>query len=259
MNMHAHMFDAYGIFLPRKSPEAMLQAMDESNCVMSLFASHEALLNPSIGESKDIEVVRKYPGRFRAYHVVMSRYLDPKADLRRMEKHSNVFVGFKFHSTCYQVALADPRHDPYWQYAEDRGLLVLAHTWGHNDLCGPAEVEKILKKYPTVVFIAGHSFHDEWDAAPRLAKDYPNFYIELTAVLDNRGALDLFIEKAGSKQILFGTDLPWFSIHHGVGAVLSAEMSDEDRRNILYRNAARLLRRFHWFPPLWNARAPGVS
>ena len=41
--------------------------------------------------------------------------------------------------------------------------------------------------------------------------------------------------------MLFGTDLPWFSPLHGIGCVLSAEITDEDRRNILYRNAEKLL------------------
>jgi predicted TIM-barrel fold metal-dependent hydrolase len=41
--------------------------------------------------------------------------------------------------------------------------------------------------------------------------------------------------------MLFGTDLPWFSPLQGIGAVLSAEISDDDRRNILHRNADDLL------------------
>jgi predicted TIM-barrel fold metal-dependent hydrolase len=87
----------------------------------------------------------------------------------------------------------------------------------------------------------------------RLADEFPNFYYELTAVLDDRGPLDFFLEKArgGSRQVLFGTDLPWFSLHHGIGSVLSADMSDDDRRNIFYRNGVRLLSRFKWFCPLW--------
>ena len=78
----------------------------------------------------------------------------------------------------------------------------------------------------------------------------------MTAVIDDRGPLDMFLAKAkrGSRQVLFGTDLPWFSIHHGIGGVLSADMTDDDRRNILYRNGARLLGRFGWFRPVWEAR-----
>ncbi len=257
LDFHGHMYDCSGLFLPRRSPEGMLRTMDACNTVLTLFAGHEAMAHPVAGVAKDIEAVRRYPERFRAYHPVISRHLDPEADLKRMEEHADVFVGFKFHGDGYGVPIADPRHDPYWEYADSHGLLVLAHTWGGSANDGPDEVEKVLRKHPNAVFIAGHSFHTDWGRAADFANEFPNFYAELTAVLDNRGGLDLLVERAGSEKILFGTDLPWFSTHYGIGAVLSAEMSDEDRLNILYRNGEKLLRRFTWFPPIWEARGPG--
>ena len=44
----------------------------------------------------------------------------------------------------------------------------------------------------------------------------------------------------GSEHLLFGTDQPWFDEYQAVGGVLSARISDEDKRNILYRNAERI-------------------
>jgi predicted TIM-barrel fold metal-dependent hydrolase len=44
--------------------------------------------------------------------------------------------------------------------------------------------------------------------------------------------------------MLFGTDLPWFDPHHAIGALLSADISDEDRHNICHCNAEKLLARF---------------
>ena len=48
------------------------------------------------------------------------------------------------------------------------------------------------------------------------------------------------VDAVGSQKVLFGTDLPWFEEHFGIGCVVLAHISDEDRRNILYRNAERL-------------------
>jgi predicted TIM-barrel fold metal-dependent hydrolase len=80
-----------------------------------------------------------------------------------------------------------------------------------------------------------------------LGSECPNLYYELTAVTDDYGAIELICEKVGSERVLFGTDLPWFDTHHGIGAVLSAEIDDEDRHNILHRNGEKLLRRLgHW-------------
>ena len=49
------------------------------------------------------------------------------------------------------------------------------------------------------------------------------------------------MREAGSEKIVFGTDLPWFSTFYYVGAILEADITDEDRRNIFYRNGRRLL------------------
>ncbi len=259
LDFHAHMHDCGGLFLPHREPEGMLETMDACNTVLTCFAGHEALAHAATGEAKDMDAARKYPERFKVYHAVMSRWVNPEADLKRVDENPDLFVGFKYHPSWYQVPLSDPRHTPYWEYANEKRLLVLSHTWGGSAVDGPEEVAKIVERYPDLVFVAGHSFHGQWERAPEFATRYPNFYMELTAVLDNRGQLDMFVDKAGSERILFGTDLPWFATHHGIGAVLEAEMTDDDRRNIFYRNGAKLLSRFPWFDSIWKARAPKVK
>ena len=76
---------------------------------------------------------------------------------------------------------------------------------------------------------------------PAVAREHENLYLELTAVLDDRGAMEKFVAAGLTNQLLFGTDLPWFDPHHGIGAVLSADIVDIDRHNILHRNAEALL------------------
>jgi predicted TIM-barrel fold metal-dependent hydrolase len=252
LDFHAHMGDDGGIFLPKRTPEAMIDTMDNCNTLLTCFSGHEALFMPTIGKKLDIDAAVKYPNKFKTYFTVVSRYLDYDNDIKLMEEYPNVFVGFKFLCDYYAVPLSDPVHDKYWEYANDNHLLVLSHTWGGSRYNGCEEAEKILNKYTDLVLIAGHSFHGEWDRAVELVKKYPNLYLELTAVLDDRGPLDMFVKEIGSERILFGTDLPWFSTHHGIGAVLSANMTDEDRRNIFYRNGARLLQRFSWFSSIWD-------
>jgi hypothetical protein len=252
LDFHAHMGDNGGTFLPKKTPEAMIDTMNSCNTLLTCFSGHESLFFPTIGEKLDIDAVTRYPNKFKAYLSVVSRYLDYNRDVKLMKTHPDVFIGFKFLCDYYAIPLSDPIHDIYWEYANNNQLLVLAHTWGGSRFDGYEEAEKILKKYKDLVFIAGHSFNGKWDKAVELVKKYPNIYLELTAVLDDRGPLDMFVKEVGSEKILFGTDLPWFSTHHGIGAVLSANMTDEDRRNIFYRNGVKLLQRFPWFSLIWD-------
>ncbi len=48
--------------------------------------------------------------------------------------------------------------------------------------------------------------------------------------------------ECGSTRIVFGADAPWFNHHYYIGSLLGADITDEDRRNICYRNAERLLK-----------------
>ena len=34
---------------------------------------------------------------------------------------------------------------------------------------------------------------------------------------------------------------------HGAGMILDADISDEDRENIFYKNADKILKRFDWY------------
>ncbi|RKY59388.1 MAG: hypothetical protein DRP95_05120 [Candidatus Latescibacterota bacterium] len=148
------------------------------------------------------------------------------------------------------------REEVHWEGVgignKEEDLLVLSHTWGRSDKDGPDEAEKFLREYPGVTFIAGHSFHGEWERAADMAGEYPQLYLDLCAVMDDRGVLELFVERAGSHKILFGTDLPWFDPHYYIGAVLSADISDDARRDIFYRNGVRVLSRFSWFGQVWG-------
>ena len=74
LDFHAHMGDNGGIFLPKRTPEAMISTMDSCNTLITCFCGHETLFMPSIGVKKDIEAVKKYPNRFKAYHGVVSNF-----------------------------------------------------------------------------------------------------------------------------------------------------------------------------------------
>ena len=55
------------------------------------------------------------------------------------------------------------------------------------------------------------------------------------------GLIEYMVETAGSEKVVFGSDLPWYSQHYHAGAVLFARISDEERHDILHRNAEGLL------------------
>ncbi len=240
-DMHGHMGTWGAIYFPRGEVEQMIGTMDECGVKMLTFSHHHALMSPDMGNRPSIEAARRFPDRLRAYCVINPNYPEmAAADLASFEQYRDVFVGFKFLSDYHRVPITDAGYRPALEYADQHKLLTLMHTWGGSPYDGAAAVRTLAERYHHVRFLLGHSCHDDWDAAVALARDFPNIYLELTAIFDNRGALEKFAAEAGSERMLFGTDLPWFDPHQAVGALFSAHLSDEEIHNICHRNAEKL-------------------
>ncbi|MCJ7739487.1 MAG: amidohydrolase family protein [Anaerolineae bacterium] len=244
-DMHGHMGAWHSIYFARPDAPDMLRTMDECGVRMLVFSHHMALFAPDIGNTPAIQAVRRYPDRMRAYCAINPNYPElTRSDLASFESYRDVYVGFKFLPDYHKVSLCDERYRAVWEHADDRHLLVLTHTWGGSEFDGPEVVRLMAEKYSRVKLLLGHSCHGEWDAAVRLAQDFRNVYLELTAVFDDRGVLEKFVREVGSDRLLFGTDLPWFDPHHAIGVLLSADITDDDRHNICHRNAESLLAPF---------------
>jgi len=243
LDFHAHMHEHQGMYLPSQEPEAMIATMRRCNTRLTVFCSHMALKYAECEEEYNLRVAQRFPAYFKAYHAVIPGKTEFASAVRRMEENESCYFGFKFHCDSHATPLTDPAYTPFLAYMNARGLPALLHTWGKSENDGVDVVREIALRFPNAIFICGHSFHGDWAHGAEIAKECPNLYYELTAIADDYGSIELLCEKVGSERILFGTDLPWFDTHHGVGAVLSADISDEDRRNIFYRNGEKLLSR----------------
>ncbi len=241
-DLHGHMGPLQGARLPRCTAEAMVAAMDRAGVVLTVFCHHDALFSPDVGNAASIAAVHRFPQRLRAYCGINPNYPAlAQREVAGFDAHWDAYVGFKFLADYHRVPITDSRYAAAWEKADADGLLVLLHTWGGSAYDGPDHVAACAARYPRARILMGHSCHGAWQRAAELARDCPNVYAELTAVLDDRGAVEVLLAGAGSQKIVFGTDTPWFSHHYYIGALLGAPMTDEDRRNILYRNARRLL------------------
>ena len=239
-DFHAHMAPASDIYFPTSTPEAMINTMKRCGTKLTVFVSHIAL-DYLEGAEIDLQMAKKYPEYFKLYHAVIPHKTDFKTAIERIEANPSMYLGFKFHSDMHKTAITDSAYEPFLAYMNENKLHSLFHTWGGSGYDGEDLMAKMADKYPDGTFICGHSFSGHWKRGVEVTKQFPNVYYELTAVMDDNGAIEILCEDAGSERVLFGTDLPWFDTHHGVGAVLAADISDDDRRNIFYRNGEKLL------------------
>ena len=243
VDMHGHLGPFQGIYFPNPSPEDMIRTMDHCGVKMIVSSSHASLIDTKANVEM-AKIVQRYPKRFRAYWVVNPNY--PERMQRELAEFSEAdgFVGFKFLSDYHKYPITGSRYEPALRYADEHGLLVLMHTWGHSSYDSPSLVEQVATRYANLALLMGHSGYGEWEKAIQVAQQYPNVYLELTAAYSVNGVIEWMVKEAGSGKVLFGTDLPWFDPHYGIGCVLFSRITDEDRHNILHRNAERLIKPF---------------
>ena len=241
IDMHGHFGPFQGIYFPSSTAESMIKSMDRAGVKLTVCSSHESFIDGTSGNERMAEVVRRYPDRIKGYWCINPN--DPEL----VEEHlaglgeKPEFIGLKLHCTWHQHPYTGENYAPALEYARVHRMPVLVHCWGNCPLGGPKVVKEVAERYPDLSILMGHAGYGEWDVAGEVADQHPNVYLELTAAYAVNGAIERLVEKAGSHKVLFGTDLPWFDQHYAIGCVLYAHITDDDRHNILHRNAGKIL------------------
>lgn len=264
IDLHGHFGPWHGHYLPSVPVEKMRTTMARCGVKHIVCAHHEGLsTDPAVGNALMQEAIDRYPDDFLGYWVINPNHRDMMTQSLADFGRSRGFVGLKLGPDYHSYPLNGPDYAPALQYADERGLLCLLHTWGGSAFNPPQMVGEVAVRYPRVQFIMGHSGFGEWDVSIAIARDLPNVYLELTAVyiahdfamqpagsgtpiqlpsyLSVNGIIERMVDQATSKKIVFGTDLPWYSPHFAAGTILFARIDDEARHDILHRNAERLL------------------
>jgi len=242
-DMHGHMGAFYGAHFPIPDPDSMVRRMRRCGVKFLAFCHHANLFSEWKNNTENIEAVRRYPKELRAYCGVNPNYPDSINEmLSKFDEFRDVFIGFKMLPDYHGMPLTHENYRPVWEFADRNSLIVLIHSWGNSPNDGPEQIGLVAEKYQKLKINMGHSCHGEWDKALALVNKFPNLYLDLCAVLDDRGILEKFVKETDVEKILFGTDFPWFDYHWYIGAVMGADITDTDRRKILHGNAEKLLK-----------------
>ncbi|MFL6276550.1 MAG: amidohydrolase family protein [Blastocatellia bacterium] len=162
------------------------------------------------------------------------------------------------------LALNDPVLFPYYEVCERKGIPVFFHTGLDGpepqqlvspkfriELGDPLLLQDVVIRFPKLKIVIMHMGWPFADHAMYMLYAYPNVYLD-TAVVNwilgpsvfNR-MLKEAVETVGSDRILFGSDqMVWPQmITPAVQAIKRADyLTAEDKRRILWENAASLLR-----------------
>jgi predicted TIM-barrel fold metal-dependent hydrolase len=242
-DMHGHMGEHYAIYFKRSNPAEMVAHLKKAGVAKLVFSHHYALWEPSYRNENVFEICRQFPETLRFYVGINPHYPEIiKEDLALVDKWRPYAVGIKMLAAYHHVNVTDKAYEYALKFADERGIPVLNHTWGGIGHVNDApSILKLVEKYQNIRFFHGHSFCGDYSMVQQVVNASAHSYLELTAIPGENGMIEELCRLVGSEKIIYGTDLPWFDEFQAIGGVVSAKISDADKRNILCDNVERIM------------------
>jgi predicted TIM-barrel fold metal-dependent hydrolase len=133
----------------------------------------------------------------------------------------------------------DARYEPWWKYGNAHHLFALMHPSDNFK----EEMNDLAARFPNINFLLAHSGWT-WKQARlhvELAKKFPNCFLEITFTSVTNGTIEYMVKEVGSERVLYGSDAPMRDPFPQFGWVVYADISEEDKRNILGKNMQKIL------------------
>lgn len=156
-------------------------------------------------------------------------------------------AGIKFHPHFQRMNIDAPECMRAYEACLRLGFIVLIH--GGNDIsfpgaenASPERCVNVAKALPGERLVIAHfGVNDAWQEMPE-ALILSDVYFDTSLVFkfDPARAAEVF-KAHGTKKILFGTDLPFRSATQHIEYINALDLSKEEKENVFYRSAAKLL------------------
>jgi uncharacterized protein len=231
---------------PLMSEEEFVAGLDRVGigvaCVFTLMGFYE---DCPAHNDRLAAAARRHPGRLIPF-VTVDPKLGPPA-LRELERclGDPIFRGVKFHPWCQAFACSMVRGTmtEILGLAAQRGVPVLFHD-GTPPYATTFQVAAAARWVPEATIVLGHAgLADYGVAAAQLVRDIPNLYANFCG--PKAGDLLHLLDIAGPAKIVWGSDYgaaDWRILAERLDDVLCADLDATTQEQILYANAARLLR-----------------
>ena len=193
---------------------------------------------------------RLYPERFPiGLAIVEPRH--QHAGVRELDRAMGEggLTGFMVHPGLSGITLDGELH-PFLEVAAMRKSFCFLHG-------RPAKIAAYAHRFPNVTFTVGAESQD----AVRLCGPLENVWFEIAqrpSGPESKWDLAKLVSQFGRERILFGSDLPYYDFRVLQAQVDSANIDDETKDRIAYRNAISLIQQFRpdWELPMAELKPP---
>jgi uncharacterized protein len=246
IDVHAY----YGGFgFPQYAP-----GIDEIVAFMDQHDVEKAILMSSMGIQYDFvagnaELAEAIAPHENLYGYVYLNMHYPELSRRELETYlcSDKFVGAKYNGEYSSAAACAEENRAVFDLLEkEYRKPLLLHTWGlpeHGNAVAyslPSRALQLARDHPQLTVIMGHMGGTEWMSAIRAAAQAPNLYTDMQSSIADSDKVGAAVRQLGAHKVLFGSGMIGHPLMMQKGAVLAADISDEERHLVLYENAKRL-------------------
>lgn len=232
IDAHVHIGPCATYYIPYNTPAEMVEEMERIGIRLAwvfpfMLASDYRMANDDV-----LRAIRSYPDRFWGLCSINPHFRDEMlGELERCLEGG--CIGVKFHPDMHRFDPDTTDLDPVLSYLNRYGLLCHSHYFGSVDT-----MQRLVRTYPRITFVASH-FSVQY--AP-VVKECDNLFICACTAWGMK-SLELFVRSVGSQRVLLGSDFPCLDIATALGPVLFAELTDEEKRQILGINAMMIMDR----------------
>lgn len=240
IDFHGHVgrWDRYGMI---DEPERILHAMDgagvDRSCVFNIFHP-----DGTTGNDLTARFVAHHPDRFIGFAYVSP--LMPDRMRPELERAVDVlgFAAIKLYPPYTPWPMNEPPWDPIYAFANERGLAVILHT-GTEPQSLPKLIGDVAPRFPNANFILAHSGNTPVERRQAITAVHanPNVYLETASTFRTPGVIEQLVNEAGADRVLYGSDLPLMDPRSQLGKIITAQIPDSAKRQVIGENARRLL------------------
>lgn len=237
INAHAHIGDFGGWAGVSIDADGLINQMDEYEIEKTILCSSDTFDNDNV-----VAAFKKYPDRFLP--IVYSSPFEGEKGIEKIYHYvkDEGFVGIKLNPLRHAYVADAEIVDPIIKAAEDLNVPVFMHC-GHPPHSLPWSIALLAERFPNVKIIMIHMGHGHGvyiDGSIKMAKRYPNLYLEMSGMPMNTKIKQAY-DEVGEDRIMFGTDAPFHHPTIEIQKVLTSGLDEQGLEDVFYNNAAKLM------------------
>ncbi len=243
IDLHAHLGPYFNMHIPVCDVNSMVRLMDRCGIDKTVVSPTPGICSDLVyGNNLMLEALKTHRGRIYGACIVNGNYPELSIDeLNRCFADDRHVVMIKVHPFLTFCKMNDRRMKGIYEFASERRLFIVVHTWLDNDLYGNQDLfADVAKDYPDIKWVMGHSGGPYGShRAVEIASEVPNVFLDLTLSMCPARQIEFFVKELGADRVLFGTDHPFIDPRPQIGRLCLAGISHEDRVKIMGGNAKR--------------------